>query len=64
MRLPWTRRAQEREAEARRHAERAEQQLRQVRAQWPKTWRTASETRDHRLDGWTETVKTIFGGQP
>jgi len=63
MKLPWTRRVEEREAEASRHAEDAEEQLRSVRAQWPKAYRTASETRGHRLDGWTETITTIFGGR-
>lgn len=62
MRLPWTRRVEEREAEARHRAEEAERRLRDVRAQWPQARRLASESHQHRLDGWTETVKTIFGG--
>lgn len=63
MKLPWTKRADEREAEARRRAEAARRDLQHVREQWPNAIDTARQSRQHRQqDGWTDTIKTIFGG--
>lgn len=63
MRLPWSKRVEERAEDARRRAEAAERELWKVRAQWPETLRIAGVTRGHRqANGWTETIKTIFGG--
>jgi hypothetical protein len=63
MKMPWTRRTQERTVEAERRAAAARRDLQQVREQWPMAIETASESRHHRqLNGWTDTIKTIFGG--
>lgn len=45
MRFPWTRRAEERAAQAQAGAEAAEEQLAAVRAQWPVARQTAGESR-------------------
>lgn len=63
MRFPWTSSATRREREAVKRAEEAKRLLAQVEQQWPKARAVAGETRTHReLNGWTDTVKTIFGG--
>lgn len=60
MRWPWDRRA---EKAQRRRAE-AEDQLEKVRAQWNDVRQTVGVTRYHReLNGWTNTVRTIFEGE-
>lgn len=63
MKLPWTKRADQRAAQARHRAEAAERDLQKVREQWPETLRVAGVTHSHRqANGWTEAVKTLFGG--
>lgn len=63
MRFPWTKQIDKRAAEAELQADAAAEQLQRVREMWPRTLEAATEAhRQRQLNGWTETVKAIFGG--
>ena len=59
MKMPWTKRAEA----AERAVEKADEQLADTRRQWADVLAVTGRAQQHReTNGWTDTVRTIFGG--
>jgi hypothetical protein len=60
MKFPWQRRAERAEADA----EKAQERLSDVEADWRRVRDTVDTTREERdLNGWTATVESLFSGR-
>lgn len=61
MMFPWKRRAEEEKV----HRQAAERRLNDARADWPQVRVQAAVLRqEHDLNGWTNTIRTIFSSPP